>query len=61
MEHTPRLEAIDIAKNMAKEEAIQAGAQPDSVEIIDVEDVPMAYLGDAVRIRVKAVGDLKLL
>lgn len=61
MEHTPRLEAISMAKQMAKEEAIHAGAEPDSVEIIDVEDVPMAYLGDAVRIRVKAVGNLKLL
>lgn len=61
MEHTPRLEAIETAKVMAKEEAVHAGAEPGSIEIIDVEDVPMAYLGDAVRIRVKAVGNLKLL
>ena len=61
MEHTPRLEAIETAKAMAKEEAVHAGAEPGSIEIIDVEDVPMAYLGDAVRIRVKAVGNLKLL
>lgn len=61
MDHISRLEAIETAKQMAKEEAIHAGANPDSVEIIDVEDVPMAYLGDAVRIRVKAVGDLKLM
>ena len=31
----------------------------DSVEIVDVEDVPLAYLpGNATRVRVKAVGDL---
>jgi len=61
MAQTPRLEAIATAKQLATEEAIKAGADPASVEIIDVEDVPMAYLGDAVRIRVKAVGNLKLL
>lgn len=61
MGQVPRLEAIRIAKKLAKEEAVHAGADPDSIEIVDVEDVPMAYLGDAVRIRVKAVGDLKLL
>lgn len=60
MGHISRSEAIETAKQMAREEAVHAGANPDSVEIIDVEDVPMAYLGDAVRIRVKAVGDLKL-
>ena len=57
---TPRDEAMALAKSMAVEEAIAAGADPDSVQIIDVEDVPLAYLGDALRIRVKAVGNLKL-
>ena len=41
------------------ERAIAAGAYQDSVKIVDVEDVPLAYLpGNATRIRVKAVGDL---
>ena len=32
-----------------------------SVRVVDVEDVPIAYLaGDATRIRVKAIGDLDL-
>ena len=31
-----------------------------TVEVVDVEDIPMAYLGDALCIRVKAVGDLML-
>ena len=36
-----------------------AGAARDSIEIVDVEDVPLAYLpGNATRVRVKAVGEL---
>ena len=38
-----------------------AGARQDPVEIVDVEEVPLAYLpGNATRIRVKAVGDLAM-
>ena len=34
---------------------------PTTVQIVDVEDVPLAYLpGNATRVRVKAVGDLSL-
>jgi N-methylhydantoinase A/oxoprolinase/acetone carboxylase beta subunit len=50
---------LDIAKREASERAIAAGAEKSSVKIVDVEDVPLAYLpGNATRIRVKAVGDL---
>ena len=39
--------------------AVDAGAEPDSIEIIEVEEIPLAYLpGAACRIRVKAAGDL---
>ena len=39
--------------------AVEAGAVADSVEIVEVEEVPLAYLpSNATRIRVKAVGDL---
>lgn len=55
-----REEALSQAKAMAVETAISAGADPASVEIIDVEDIPLAYLGDALRVRIKAVGSLKL-
>jgi N-methylhydantoinase A/oxoprolinase/acetone carboxylase beta subunit len=41
------------------EEAITAGADRDQLEIVDIEDVPLAYLpGNARRIRVKAAGVL---
>jgi len=55
-----REEVVYQAKDEARQRAIGAGAQPTSVEIVDVEQIPLAYLpGSAIRIRVKAVGDLK--
>lgn len=54
-----REEAIKEAKNMAIEQAIKAGADPESIEIVDIDDVPLAYIpGNATRIRVKAAGNL---
>ncbi len=56
-----RDEAVADAKAEATARAVAAGADADSVQIVDVEDVPLAYLpGNATRIRVKAVGDLAL-
>jgi hypothetical protein len=43
------------------DKAVAAGAEPHSVQIVDVDEVPLAYLpGNATRIRIKAVGDLLL-
>ncbi len=54
-----RDEAVGTAKREATDRAIAAGADPATVEIVDVEDIPLAYLpGNATRIRAKAVGDL---
>lgn len=51
--------ALADAKERATEAAVAAGARRDSIEIVDVEDVPLAYLpGNATRVRVKAVGEL---
>ncbi len=56
-----REQALDDAKAEATAKAVEAGADPTTVAIVDVEDVPLAYLpGNATRIRVKAVGDLTL-
>jgi N-methylhydantoinase A/oxoprolinase/acetone carboxylase beta subunit len=56
-----RDEAVASAKRDATDRAIAAGADAKSIAIVDVEDVPLAYLpGNATRIRVKAVGDLAL-
>ena len=61
LEGRSRSDALDDAKAEATEKAIAAGADPATVQIVDVEDVPLTYLpGNATRIRVKAVGDLTL-
>ncbi len=55
-----RDDAVATARTEATERAIAAGADPATVEIVDVEDIPLAYLpGNATRIRAKAVGDLR--
>ena len=54
-----RAEALERASQGASERAVAAGAKPDSIEIIDREEIPLAYLpGNAVRLKVKAVGQL---
>ena len=59
LEGLSRDDALDEAKREASGKAVEAGADPDSVQIVDVEEVPLAYLpSSATRIRVKAVGDL---
>jgi N-methylhydantoinase A/oxoprolinase/acetone carboxylase beta subunit len=55
-----RDEALAGAKREAMMMAVDAGADEATVEIVDIEEVPLAYLpSNATRIRVKAVGDLK--
>ena len=60
LDEVDRKTAIAESREFAIKNAIAAGANPDSVEVIDVEDVPLAYLGNAIKIRVKAVGNLKM-
>ncbi len=50
---------LDEAGDEARERAVAAGADPETVQIIEVEEIPLAYLtSPAVRIRVKAAGIL---
>ncbi|MBN9315669.1 MAG: hydantoinase/oxoprolinase family protein [Devosia sp.] len=54
-----RDQALADAKERATEAAVAAGALRSSITIVDVEDVPLAYLpGNATRVRAKAVGEL---
>ena len=54
-----REEALADARKEATEKAIAAGAKPETIELLDQEDVPLAYLpGNATRIRLKVVGEL---
>ena len=54
-----RSEAIKDATFNATKKAIEAGAKESSIEVLIVEDIPLAYLpGNALLIKVKVVGDL---
>ncbi|MCC7273629.1 MAG: hydantoinase/oxoprolinase family protein [Alphaproteobacteria bacterium] len=55
----PREEAIARARAEAVEQAIRSGAEPASITVVDVEDLPLAYLaGNTLRTRVRVVGDI---
>ncbi len=57
---TPREEALEQVKQAAIQSAIDGGAIPSTVVVIDMEDVPLAYYpGNTCRIKVKAAGDLQ--
>jgi N-methylhydantoinase A/oxoprolinase/acetone carboxylase beta subunit len=61
LDDQPREEALAEAKRLARQDAVEAGADPDTVEIVDLEEVPLSYLpGNAVRLRVQAAGDLRV-
>ncbi|HEU5386005.1 MAG TPA: ABC transporter substrate-binding protein [Streptosporangiaceae bacterium] len=50
---------LEEAQDEARERAVAAGADPGTVEIIEVEEIPLAYLTTpAARVRVKAAGAL---
>ncbi|TDI35861.1 MAG: hydantoinase/oxoprolinase family protein [Acidobacteria bacterium] len=50
--------AIDAATKMAQERAVLAGADAETLSVVDVEDLPLAYLpGDSRRVRVRVVGE----
>jgi N-methylhydantoinase A/oxoprolinase/acetone carboxylase beta subunit len=54
-----RRKAIDEACEMASRRAVQAGAEPDSVEIVELSEIPLSYLPEpAIRVHVKAAGPL---
>ena len=56
---TGREQAMETAKQEAHTRAVEAGAEPDTIQILDVEELPLAYMpGGAVRIRVKVAGEL---
>jgi hypothetical protein len=61
LDGTSRQVALQTAKDEAVLRAVEAGAAPATVEVVDVEETTLSYLpGNATRIRVKAVGDLPL-
>ena len=60
-EQTTREEAINSAKTDAINRAMAAGADEMTIEITDLEEMSLAYMpGNAVRVRAKAVGELRV-
>jgi N-methylhydantoinase A/oxoprolinase/acetone carboxylase beta subunit len=52
--------AVAEASRIARSRAEEAGADPETLEVVEVEDLPLAYLpGDARRVRVRVVGDAR--
>lgn len=50
--------AVAEAEAIARARAVEAGADAETLDVVDVEDLPLAYLpGDALRVRVRVVGD----
>jgi N-methylhydantoinase A/oxoprolinase/acetone carboxylase beta subunit len=55
-----RKDAIAAAEVQARERAVAAGADAETLEIVDVEDMPLAYLpGNALRVRVRVAGEMR--
>lgn len=58
-DEVPREQALKQAKDGAIALAVESGADPEKIEIIDVEDTPLSYYpGNTSRVKVKAAGDL---
>ncbi|WP_428122537.1 hydantoinase/oxoprolinase N-terminal domain-containing protein [Candidatus Poriferisodalis sp.] len=59
MAEMTRDEAMERARAVTAQRAVDAGADAATVEITDVDEIPLTYLpSNAIRIRVKAIGDL---
>ena len=55
-----RADAIARATKAAEDRAVRAGAAEESLRVVDQDDLPLAYLpGDALRVRVKVVGEVQ--
>jgi N-methylhydantoinase A/oxoprolinase/acetone carboxylase beta subunit len=54
-----RDDAIARAERLATDDAVRAGADPRTIAVVEVEDLPIAYLpGNSLRVRVRVVGDV---
>lgn len=55
-----RDDAMARAREMATDRAVEAGAARETVRVVEIEDLPLAYLpGDSLRVRCRVVGDLR--
>ncbi|QRM57680.1 hydantoinase/oxoprolinase family protein [Sinorhizobium sp. BG8] len=53
--------AIATARRLAESRAIEAGADPATLDLLDVEDTPLSYIpGNPLRVRVRVIGNLSI-
>jgi N-methylhydantoinase A/oxoprolinase/acetone carboxylase beta subunit len=51
--------AIAEARRIAEQRAVRGGANSTTLQVVEVEDLPLAYLpGNSIRVRVRVVGDV---
>jgi N-methylhydantoinase A/oxoprolinase/acetone carboxylase beta subunit len=56
-----RAEVSRIARDLANQRPIEAGADATTLTMVEAEDIPIAYLpGNALRVRAKVVGDIRV-
>jgi N-methylhydantoinase A/oxoprolinase/acetone carboxylase beta subunit len=54
-----RAEAMGAAERIARDRAVEAGAEAETLALVDIEDLPLAYLpGGALRVRARVVGEI---
>ena len=59
LEQYGREQAVADCSAAAVQRAVAAGAEPSSVEVVEIDEVPLAYVpSSATLVRVKAVGNL---
>lgn len=57
----PREQALLDARQKAEKRAIDAGAEKSSLELVEIEEVPLSYFpGEANRVKIKMVGTLSI-
>ena len=58
LRETPRQEAVALVRADAIARAVEAGADPGTVEVLTLEELPVAYMEDTVIVRARAAGRL---
>ena len=59
-QNLPRETAIAQARHLAEGRAVSGGADAATLQVVEVEDLPLAYLpGNSLRVRVRVVGDIR--
>ena len=58
LRETTRQQAVDTVRSDAIARAVEAGAEPATVEVIALEELPVAYMDDTVIVKARAAGRL---